>query len=55
MNIVAVKWIDEVLELALQYMPEPIEDNKSQSLEKGSSKSSENSGKQKAKKSINTH
>jgi len=55
MNIVAVRWIDEVLELALQFMPEPIEGNKFQSLEKGSSKSRENEGKQKAKKSINTH
>jgi len=55
LDIKAVKWIDEVLELALQYMPEPLEDNKSQALEKGSSKSSENEGKGKSKKSINTH
>jgi ATP-dependent Lon protease len=55
LNIVAVRWIDEVLELALQFMPEPIEGNKFQSLEKGSSKSRENEGKQKSKKSINTH
>ena len=55
LDIKAVKWIDEVLELALQYMPEPIEDNKSQALEKGSSKSSENEGKGKSKKPINTH
>lgn len=55
LSIVAVRWIDEVLELALQFMPEPIEGNKFQSLEKGSSKSRENEGKQKSKKSINTH
>jgi hypothetical protein len=50
-----VKWIDEVLTIALKSMPEPLEDNKSQSLEKGSSKSSENSVKEKRKKPINTH
>lgn len=55
LEIKAVKWIDEVLELALQYMPEPLEDNKSQALEKGSSKSSENQEKGKSKKPINTH
>jgi ATP-dependent Lon protease len=55
LNIRPVKWIDEVLEIALQFMPEPIEDNKSQVLEKGSSKTSENQIKDKRKKSINTH
>jgi ATP-dependent Lon protease len=55
LEIKPVKWIDEVLEIALQYMPEPVEDNKSQALEKGSSKTTENEVKQKGKKSINTH
>jgi len=55
LEIKPVKWIDEVLEIALQYMPEPVEDNKSQALEKGSSKTTENEVKQIGKKSINTH
>jgi len=55
LEIKAVKWIDEVLEIALLYMPEPIEDNKSQALEKGSSKTSETEVKNKGKKPINTH
>jgi ATP-dependent Lon protease len=55
LNIKPVKWIDEVLEIALQFMPEPIKDNKSQALEKDSSKTSESEIKDKRKKSINTH
>ncbi len=55
LDIKPVKWIDEVLEIALTYMPEPAEDNKTQALEKGSSKSSENNVKDKRKKPINTH
>ncbi|MDG2174870.1 MAG: endopeptidase La [Gammaproteobacteria bacterium] len=55
LNIKSVKWIDEVLEIALQFMPEPLEDNKSQVLEKDSSKTSKNEIKNKRKKSINTH
>ncbi len=55
LDIKPVKWIDEVLEIALAYMPEPAEDNKTQALEKGSSKSTENRVKDKRKKSINTH
>ena len=55
LQIKPVKWIDEVLEIALQYMPEPAEDNKSQALEKGSSESTENEKNGDGKKSINTH
>ena len=55
LEIKAVKWIDEVLEIALTFMPEPTEDNKTQALEKGSSKTTENTVKDKRKKSINTH
>ncbi|MBT6041934.1 MAG: endopeptidase La [Gammaproteobacteria bacterium] len=55
LEIKAVKWIDEVLEIALTFMPEPAEDNKTQALEKGSSKTTENTVKDKRKKSINTH
>jgi len=55
LKIKPVKWIDEVLEIALAYMPEPAEDNKTQALEKGSSKTTENEVKDKRKKSINTH
>ncbi len=55
LQIKPVKWIDEVLEIALQYMPEPTEDIKSQALEKGSSESTENEENDTSKKSINTH
>jgi ATP-dependent Lon protease len=55
LQIKPVKWIDEVLEMALQYMPQPTEDNKTQALEKGSSEVSENEVEEKGKKSINTH
>jgi len=55
LQIKPVKWIDEVLEMALQYLPQPTEDNKTQALEKGSSEASENEVKEKGKKSINTH
>jgi ATP-dependent Lon protease len=55
LQIKPVKWIDEVLEIALQYMPEPTEDNKSQALEKGSSEPTENEENDNGKKSINTH
>jgi len=55
LDIKPVKWIDEVLEIALTFMPEPAEDNKTQALEKGSSKTTENEVKDKRKKSINTH
>ncbi|MDA9909292.1 endopeptidase La [Gammaproteobacteria bacterium] len=55
LEIKAVKWIDEVLEIALTFMPEPAEDNKTQALEKGSSKTTESTVKDKRKKSINTH
>jgi ATP-dependent Lon protease len=55
LQIKPVKWIDEVLEIALQYIPEPTEDNKSQALEKVSSKTPENEVKDKRKKPINTH
>jgi len=55
LEIKAVKWIDEVLEIALAFMPEPAEDNKTQALEKGSSKTTESTVKDKRKKSINTH
>ncbi len=55
LDIRPVKWIDDVLEIALTCMPEPTEESKSQSLEKESSKSNETDVKEKRKKTINTH
>jgi ATP-dependent Lon protease len=55
LQIKPVKWIDEVLEIALQYMPDPTEDNKTQALEKGSSESTENVEHDTSKESLNTH
>ncbi|MDG2091043.1 MAG: endopeptidase La [Gammaproteobacteria bacterium] len=48
LTIKAVKWIDEVLEIALQFIPEPL-------IEKNSTESKENENKDKGKKQINTH
>ncbi|MEY4643050.1 MAG: hypothetical protein RLZZ227_3044 [Pseudomonadota bacterium] len=50
LQIKPVKWIDEVLQIALQYMPTPVVDSKSENLVKPSKKVRE-----KSKKSINTH
>jgi len=55
LTIKAVKWIDEVLEIALQFMPEPLTENKSDDIEKATSESKENQIKDKGKKQINTH
>ena len=55
LEIKPVKWIDEVLDIALQYMPEPIVDNKSAELKKASSETNESNIKDKTKKQINTH
>jgi len=38
-----VKWIDEVLELALQYSPTPFSDEEYEQLEQAASKGSDNS------------
>ena len=54
LQIKPVKWIDEVLQIALQYMPTPIVESKTDSLAKGGSKTGSKS-KDKTKKSINTH
>ena len=48
LTIKAVKWIDEVLEIALQFIPEPL-------IGKNSTESKENESKDKGKKQINTH
>jgi ATP-dependent Lon protease len=55
LTIKAVKWIDEVLEIALQFIPEPLTENKSDDIEKAASESKENQIKDKGKKQINTH
>ncbi|HTR00911.1 MAG TPA: endopeptidase La [Candidatus Acidoferrum sp.] len=51
LTIKPVKWIDEVLQIALKYMPTPIIENKSENLDKKSG----GKGKDKTKKSISTH
>lgn len=55
LNIKAVKWIDEVLEIALTFMPKPLVENKTAVIEKASTDSNENEIKDKLKKQINTH
>lgn len=55
LTIKPVKWIDEVLEIALQYLPEPITGNKTTSIEKAAAETKENEIKNKSKKEINTH
>jgi ATP-dependent Lon protease len=50
LQIKPVKWIDEVLQFALQYMPTPVVDNKGETLVKSTKKPRD-----KSKKSINTH
>jgi ATP-dependent Lon protease len=50
LQIKPVKWIDEVLQIALQYMPTPVVDNKGETLVKSTKKARD-----KTKKSINTH
>ncbi len=54
LNIRPVKWIDEVLQLALQYMPTPHVEGKADAM-KTPSKNTSGKSKDKAKKSINTH
>lgn len=55
LQIKGVKWIDEVLEIALAWMPSPIEDGKNAGDNKEGAKSQERKGKEKGKKAINTH
>ena len=50
LQIKPVKWIDEVLQIALQYMPTPVVDTKGETLVKSTKKARD-----KSKKSINTH
>ncbi|MDY6982326.1 MAG: S16 family serine protease, partial [Pseudomonadota bacterium] len=50
LQIKPVKWIDEVLQIALQYMPTPTVDTKSENLVKPAKRARD-----KSKKSINTH
>jgi ATP-dependent Lon protease len=50
LNIKPVKWIDEVLQIALQYMPTPNVESKEPLVKTGTKKTRE-----KSKKSINTH
>jgi ATP-dependent Lon protease len=50
-----VKWIDQVLEIALQCMPEPLEENREDNIKKASADANETKGKDKPKKQINTH
>ncbi|MES2623964.1 MAG: endopeptidase La [Pseudomonadota bacterium] len=55
LNIRPVKWIDEVLQIALQYMPTPHVDAKADGLAKAAPKNASAKTKDKTKKSINTH
>jgi len=55
LSIKPVKWIDEVLEIALQFLPEPITENKVPVIEKASTETKDNEIKNKGKKQINTH
>jgi ATP-dependent Lon protease len=48
LDIKPVRWIDEVLEVALQHMPEPLPDEEEEAKVSGSRKSSK-------RKSIRTH
>jgi len=54
LQIKPVKWIDEVLQIALQSMPAPLE-RKPETLVKAHAKGSGGKGRDKAKKPINTH
>jgi ATP-dependent Lon protease len=55
LNIKPVKWIDEVLQIALQFMPTPAAENKSENVSKSGAKSASGKSREKSKKSINTH
>ncbi|HWK54393.1 MAG TPA: endopeptidase La [Hyphomicrobiales bacterium] len=55
LNIKPVKWIDEVLQIALQYMPTPVAEGKNETLVKPGGKGGSGKGREKGKKSINTH
>jgi len=55
LQIKPVKWIDEVLQIALQYMPAPVLENKGDSLVKSPAKNAAGKGRDKPKKPINTH
>ncbi len=55
LTIKPVKWIDEVLQIALKYMPTPIVENKADNLVKNPGKAAAGKNKEKGKKSINTH
>jgi ATP-dependent Lon protease len=50
-----VKWIDEVLQIALQYMPTPIVETKSDLGKEMAKSSKTGKGKDKTKKPISTH
>ncbi|PCJ28430.1 MAG: endopeptidase La [SAR86 cluster bacterium] len=53
LNIVPVRWIDQVLELALQYQPTPLGDDESKSAKKQGKQ--EDNDKSSDEKHINTH
>ncbi len=55
LKIKPVKWIDEVLQIALQYMPTPAVESKTENVSKSNAKSGTAKSREKSKKSINTH
>ncbi len=55
LDIKPLKWIDEVLEVALQFMPEPIVENKNSTGKKTTAELNEKEIEGKTKKQINTH
>ncbi|MDT8397220.1 MAG: endopeptidase La [Pseudomonadales bacterium] len=55
LQIRPVKWVDEVLEIALQYMPTPLTEMKGDEVEKDDPKPVRAKTKERGKKHINTH
>jgi ATP-dependent Lon protease len=55
LNIRPVKWIDEVLQFALQYLPTPNVESKAENMVKSATKNTSGKNKEKTKKSISTH
>ena len=55
LKIKPVNWIDEVLQIALQYMPTPAVESKTENVSKSNAKSGTAKSREKSKKSINTH
>jgi len=55
LNIRPVKWIDEVLQFALQYLPTPNVEGKAENMVKSVTKNTSGKNKEKTKKSISTH